>query len=104
GLGARRRWDLAGAADVEVRRPGRDGEAGPGLLAVGQGRRAHRGLGVPVRLADLHQGQDRRRYHAVRQLLTDPFEPMMESRLIVTKRTPPASHGLVAAEHPIAAR
>src|SRR5262249_37497245 len=29
---------------------------------------------------------------------------MMESRLIVTKRTPPASHGLVAAEHPIGAR
>src|SRR5262249_4477038 len=29
---------------------------------------------------------------------------MIESRLIVTKRTPPASHGLVAAEHPIGAR
>ena len=29
---------------------------------------------------------------------------MIESRLIVTKRTSPASHGLVAAEHPIGAR
>jgi gamma-glutamyltranspeptidase/glutathione hydrolase len=29
---------------------------------------------------------------------------MIESRLIVTKRTPPATHGLVVAEHPIGAR
>ena len=29
---------------------------------------------------------------------------MIESRLVVTKRTPPAPHGLVAAEHPLGAR
>ncbi|MGH7305732.1 MAG: gamma-glutamyltransferase [Candidatus Rokuibacteriota bacterium] len=29
---------------------------------------------------------------------------MIESRLIVTKRTPPAPHGMVAAEHPLGAR
>src|SRR5437773_6394105 len=29
---------------------------------------------------------------------------MIESRLVVTKRTAPARHGLVAAEHPLGAR
>src|SRR5213593_4930257 len=33
-----------------------------------------------------------------------PRHSMIESRLVVTKRTPPAPHGLVAAEHPLGAR
>src|SRR5437867_8366961 len=33
-----------------------------------------------------------------------PRQSMIGSRLVVTKRTPPAPHGLVAAEHPLGAR
>ena len=29
---------------------------------------------------------------------------MIESRLVVTKKTPPAPHGMVAAEHPLGAK
>src|SRR5204863_8993361 len=82
------------------RRSGRDGEARAPLLEADAGKR-HRGVGLSARLALLLRRPQPRGHHAIPG---KGLTVMIHSRLVLTKATPLATRGLVAAEHPAGAR